>query len=287
VTSRLAFVIGALRSQLDRVPLLPTVGVIGVALGAFLLLASTVRGPLVAPEGNLIETATFDGSLGLFILTMALLAPQVEWKNLRRWARYLSGLTLFAYTVETVQAVRGIDPRFNIVSDPLDRIAGLLFFLSTLAIMGLFIGLALKFFRAPASALTLAVRYGTAASLIAFGVGIWMSLVSQGRVVAPDGNLLTLHGAGFHGVQFVPLIALLLYWAGVPEHTAQTSIHAAGAAWLTVCLAVAWQSSRGTQLLEPTVAAAAAAGGLLLFTVVALQAHAFGSTVVTPHHDSH
>ena len=272
MTTRVTFVLAALQSQLARMPALRAVGLIGVGLGGLLLLVALVQGAVVAPEGNLVETATFDGSVGLFILTMALLAPEVEWKNLMRWTRWLVGLTLFAYAVETVQAVRGIDPRFTEAGGSIDQIIGLVFFLSALGIMGLFSGLALKFFRGADTAFTLAVRYGAAASLIAFGVGIWMSLVTQGRTVEPTGNLLTLHGAGFHGVQFVPMIALFLRWAAVPDTTARSSIHLAGTTWLVVCLAVAWQSGAGRALSEPTAATTVAVVGLLLFAIVALQA---------------
>ena len=282
MTARGAFVLDALRSQLARVPLLTAVGLIGVGLGGLLLLAAFVGGAEVAPEGNLVETAIFDGSVGLFVLTMALLAPEVEWKSLERWARWVAGLTLFAYTVETVQAVRGIDPRFTEAGGTADQVLGLVFLVQALALMGFFIGLAVKFFRAPDTAFTLAVRYGAIASLVAFGVGIWMSLVTQGRTVEPDGNLLTLHGAGFHGVQFVPMIALLLRWAAVPDTTARSSIHLAGTTWLVLCLAVAWQSGSGGALSEPTAATTMAVVGLVLFAIVGVRAlHTFWSATVT------
>jgi hypothetical protein len=45
--------------------------------------------------------------------------------------------------------------------------------------------------------------------LIGLLAGLWLS-ANQGRVVAPAGNLLPLHTAGFHAVQAIPLVALLL-----------------------------------------------------------------------------
>jgi len=272
MTSRIRFVADALRAQLARLLPLNAVGLLGVILGGLLLLGALVRGAAVPPEGDLVDTALFDGSVGLFVITMALLAPEVSWTRPGRWAGWLAGLTLFAYAVETVQAVRGIDPRFTQVGGAPDQIFGGIFFLAALSIMGLFIGLMVKFFRAPVTPLTLAVRYGAVAALLAFGVGIWMSLVTQGRTVAPAGNLLTLHGAGFHGVQFVPLIALFLRWAGVPDYAARGPVHLAGATWLVVCLAVAWQSFTGAALSQPTAATTLAVVGLLLFAIVGLQA---------------
>ena len=93
--------------------------------------------------------------------------------------------------------------------------------------------------------------------------------VQGGPRVEPSGNLLPLHAAGFHGIQAIPLIALLLGWAGVPNEDARRAVHLGGLFWLAACLAIAWQVGSGRSTFEPSPASATAclflAGWAVLF----------------------
>ena len=51
------------------------------------------------------------------------------------------GMIVYAYSIETVQAFRGLDPRFSNVAGPVDQALGGVFFLSAVGIMGDSIGL--------------------------------------------------------------------------------------------------------------------------------------------------
>lgn len=274
IRRRLTDLLSALRAQLARSPALALLGALGVALAVVCLLAAVLRGVVVPPEGNLYETATFDGAVGIFMLTLAVLAPGVEWSRTGRriWAGTLVGLTLYSYGIETIQAFRGLDPRFSRVAGPLDQAAGGIFFLAALGIMACFIILAVKYFRAPDTFVNVAVRYGAVASLIAFGVGIWMSVVTDGRHVPEAGNLLFLHAAGFHGLQVVPVLALFFRWGRTAEPVARHRVHAAGLFWLGACLAIAWQSLSGRSVLELAPATGAAALLLLGWLGIAVTA---------------
>jgi hypothetical protein len=44
--------------------------------------------------------------------------------------------------------------------------------------------------------------------MFAFAGGLWM-IVIQGRKTGVAGNILPLHAAGFHGLQAVPIVAIL------------------------------------------------------------------------------
>ena len=132
--------------------------------------------------------------------------------------------------------------------------------------------LVVKYFRAPAGPITVAVRYGGAASIMAFGVGIWMSVVTQGRHVADAGNLLVVHATGFHGLQVVPMIALLLQWAETRASLARWRVHVAGVTWLGACLAITWQSGSGRSVVELSPATAVTALCLLAFSVTGVLA---------------
>ncbi|MGH7563358.1 MAG: hypothetical protein ACREK5_02915 [Gemmatimonadota bacterium] len=274
MTRRLEFLAKVLGGQLARSLDLTALGVLGLVLGGLCAAAALVRGAAIPREGNLLETASFDGAVGVFILTLAVLALGVSWtpRGRRVWGGFLIALTLYSYGIETLQAFRGLDPRFSRVAGPLDQAAGGLFFLAAVGIMVCFIVLAVKYFRAEPDPVTVAVRYGAAASLVAFGVGIWMSLVTNGRHVPEAGNLLFLHATGFHGLQAVPLVALLLRWAGPPESAARRRVHLAGMAWLGACLAIALQSGSGRGITEPSPATAATVVLLLVFGVTAFLA---------------
>ena len=229
MTGRIADLLEVLRRQLVLSSALTGIGLLGVALGALCMAGAMVGGDAVPPEGSLTETATFNGSLGIFVLTLALLVPGVEWtrRGRRSWVRLMAGAMVYAYGIETVQAIRGLDPRFSRVAGPVDQALGGVFFLDAVFIMGLFVVLAAKYFRASSAPLVVAVRYGSVACFIAFGVGIVMSAIN-GRQVGDEGNLLVLHAAGFHGLQAVPLVALLFEWAKADRSTSGPLVHLAG-----------------------------------------------------------
>ena len=240
-----------LLAQLGKEPRVAWLGLLGVMLGALCALIGLARGFDVPPEGNLWETASFNGALGVFLLTQAVLAPEAGFteRGQRRWGMALAIATLYAYGIETVQAFRGLDPRFSAVAGAPDQILGGIFFLDAIFIMVLFLVLAWRFVRAETTPLRLAVRYAAAACLVAFGVGIWMSIF-QGRMVGVEGNLLPIHAAGFHGLQAIPLVALLLVWGGAREGVAKRWVHIAGIAWGGFCCAVLWQAGAGWGPLE-------------------------------------
>ncbi len=244
-----------LLTQLGREPRVAWLGLLGVALGAVCALIGFARDFGVAPEGNLWETAIFNGSVGVFLLTQALLAPEAGFtrRAQRRWGTALIVVVVYAYGIETVQAFRGLDPRFSMFGGATDQILGGVFFLDAIVIMVLFLVLAWRFFRSEATPLGLAVRYATVACSVAFAIGIWMS-VFLSRMVGAEGNLLPLHAAGFHGLQAVPLVALLLVWGRVGQDGARRWVHIAGIAWSGFCGAILWQAAAGQGPAELSLA---------------------------------
>ncbi len=274
--SRLNDVWSTWLAQLGKEPRVAWLGLLGVTLGTLCALIGLARGFDVPPEGNLLETATFNGAVGVFHLTQATLAPEAGFtaRGQRRWGTALIIVTLYAYGIETVQAFRGLDPRFSVVGGAPDQILGGVFFLDALFIMVLFLVLAWRFFRAETTPLRLAVRYAAAACLVSFGVGIWMS-VFGGRMVGVEGNVLLIHAAGFHGLQAIPLVALLLVWGGAREGIANRWVHVAGIAWAGFCTAILWQAVTGRSPLEvspATVTTLVFFGGWALAALVAVRA---------------
>jgi hypothetical protein len=266
--------IETLRVQLRVFPALTWAGLLGLAFGAACAIMAAARGRAIPPEGDLLDTATFNGAVGVFILTLSALAPGVRWQRNRgrTWARLLAFFTIYGYGVETVQAFRGLDPRFSRLAGPADQLAGLIFFLFALSIMVCSGILALKYFRAEASPMNLAVRYGALASAVGFLVGIWMSVVTQGRLVPEAGNLLVAHAAGFHGIQVIPVVAFLLQWSAMSRAAVRALVHLAGAAWVGACFALAWQSLSGHAAFELTPGSFAAAVCFAVFGLTAAAA---------------
>jgi hypothetical protein len=120
--------------------------------------------------------------------------------------------------------------------------------------------------------LVVAARWAGASMLIGFLVGIWLS-ANQGRFVGEAGNLLPLHAAGFHAVQAVPLVALMLAWSAAPLATARRWVHIAGAAWAGACIALWLQTAQGRAVNDLASAAGIAAVALMIvWTVAALRA---------------
>jgi hypothetical protein len=177
--------------------------------------------------------------------------------------------------VETIQQFRGIDPRFS-QAEPGTSILGGIFFAAALGIMALSVALAARAFEVRTEGrgglLVVAARWAGASMLMGFLVGFWLS-ANQGRFVGESGNLLPLHAAGFHAVQAVPLVALMLAWSAMPVGIARRWVHVAGAAWAAACLAVWVQTALGRAVTDlASVAGVAAAALLGVWMLTALRA---------------
>ena len=269
---------------------LTVMGVIGVFLGLVCLGVMVSRGGVpIPPEGDLNKPASFNIAVGIYILTVALLLPSAGFseRGRKRWVWWNVGLFAYAYIIETVQVFRGLDPRFSKHGTPWDQIAGGVFFLTALGIMALFIIMAVRFFRRGRpdadSPIVLAIRYGTAAAIGAFAAGIWMSVIG-GRTTGAAGNILPLHALGFHALQAVPLIALLLLWSGYSSRETKKWVHATGIVWVAACAAVAWQTIAGRSVSEVSPAPLATAFLLAVWIGIGLFAFwRWASTPATPH----
>lgn len=262
---------------------LVAVGVAGLVLAGVCAVVAIVNGGwLILPEGRLLEAFKFDVALAIYFLTLTLILPLAGMPagGRRRWLRWAVGLAIFAFLMENVQAWRGLDPRFSKIAGPVDQALGGLFFLSALGIATTFVILLARFFRRDAlpdhPALVIALRYAAATALLAFGVGIVMSVV-QGRVLNGSGNLMPIHAAGFHGLQAVPLVALWLGWSPVSRETGARWTHMAGAGWVIFCAGLVFQAGAGLPPLAMTGPLALSASGVLCWAAAlayASRAHA-------------
>ena len=272
--------------RLKETPALTAMGFVGIILGLVCLAVLAVRqGVPIPPEGDLHKPASFNIAVGIYLLTITLLVPSAGFseRGKKRWVRWNVALFAYAYTIETVQVFRGLDPRFSKHGTPWDQIAGGVFFLAALGTLVMFIIMAVRFFRRGRpdadSPIILAIRYGSAAALGAFIAGIWMSVIG-GRTTGAAGNILPLHALGFHGLQAVPLIALLLLWSGYDSGETRKWVHATGILWVAACAAVAWQTIAGRSVSE--ISAASLATAFLLAVWAGIGLFAFWRWAASP-----
>lgn len=265
---------------------LSAMGFIGIVLGLICLAVMAARqGVPIPPEGDLNKPATFNIAVGIYLLTITLLVPSAGFseKGKKRWVRWNIALFTYDYIIETVQTFRGLDPRFSKHGTSWDQIAGGVFFLVALGTLVLFVIMAVRFFRSGRpdadSPILLAMRYGAVAAIGAFTAGIWMSLV-QGRTTGAAGNILPLHALGFHGLQAVPLIALLLLWSGYDSRETRKWVHTTGVVWLAACAAVALQTIAGRSVSE--MSAGPLATAFLLAVWAGIGLFAFWRWAATP-----
>src|SRR5687768_8812399 len=148
---------------------------LGVASGLALLVYAFVNGRYIPPEGDLKKPIAFNIAVGIFTPTQALLLPysNLKERGRARWRKWSIGALLFAFTVETTQQLRGIDPRFTKHGSTLDQALGGVFFLDALVVMALFFIVVISVMRRwkgdGNDALILSLRYAIAASFVGFG----------------------------------------------------------------------------------------------------------------------
>lgn len=260
-----------------QTPAITFLGFAGIVLGLFCLAVAAVRGSFIPPEGEMDKAITFNIAVGIYLLTLAFLVPSAGFseKGRRRWVAWTIGLFTYSYALETIQTLRGLDPRFTRVGAVPDQIAGSLFALVATTMIVMFVILVKGYFRRgrsdAQSPLLLAIKYGCAATIGAFAAGLWMSAIAGSRT-GTAGNILPLHALGFHGLQAIPLIALLLMWSGATDTETRKWVHVTGIAWLTACAAVAWQTFIGRSVLEVAPATLASAFFLAAWAIIALLA---------------
>ena len=265
------------RDQLMSVRPLAVTGIIGIVVGLFCLAVINERGTaLVAPEGDLAKAASFSIALGLYTLTLAFFVPGARFtpRGKKIWVNTTVAIMLYSYSMETIQILRGFDPRFSRAGSPVVQMLGGVFFLTAISLIVLFVILTWKYFRRRENAgnsLVLATKYGFASVYAGFAAGFWLSF-NQGSKVGDAGSILPLHALGFHGLQAIPIIALLLAWSKAPSTEARKWIHVAGIAWLLACGALAIQTAAGRGVVSVSPASIAAGAILLLWASVGLFA---------------
>jgi hypothetical protein len=258
-----------------RQPGLVAVGSAGLVLAGVCLAGVAIHGRTLEPEGKLLDAAVFDFGIGVYTLTIALLLPLAGFSTTarRRWRRAFYVYPVYGLALETLQAFRGLDPRFTEAGATIDVVAGIVFGMTAASTTGLFVVLGMRFFRTGVlddrQVLRLGIRYGTLAVGISFGVGIVMSL-NGGRHLDDDGNLLLAHALGVHGLQALPLLGGLAA-AGTLARPGRWA-HTGGVAWLVACIAALTQALAGDAARESSASSVVIVGGLAAWSLATTAA---------------
>ncbi|EST53625.1 membrane protein [Brevibacillus panacihumi W25] len=238
-------------------------------------------GASVGSEGDVSKAFSFNAALGIFLLSTAAISPFSGMSRISRtvfrWSYIL--LALYSYFAENVQNFRGVDPRFHSNGSPFDYVVSNTFAFVALLLVLFYLFFGLSFFRKKAynlhPELVLGIRYSMIAVLLSMAGGVWISFL-QSRYTGPDGNIIWLHGIGFHALQVIPVAALLAKHA-LSAQLRSRWIHLTGLLYLLGLIAVGWQTYLGLSVLElslfPLLAWASfvtiiAMGGFLLYKTV-------------------
>jgi len=230
-------------------------GIIGFILSAGIAIYMFFRGSILLPEGNVKDAFSFNAAIGIYILSIAAILPLTRLNTARRKAvRWLFIITsLYSYTIETVQNFRGISPRFSREGTVVDMAFGILFGVVSLVLVILAVVLTVHFLRMKESSqrplLIMGIRYAFISVLAANIAGLWMILL-QDRLTGVTGNVIVLHGIGFHALQTLILPAWLLEKAQISERLKQRLIHAGCIAWLLMIVMIGIQTALGHSVFE-------------------------------------
>ncbi|NYE08669.1 hypothetical protein F4694_005518 [Bacillus niacini] len=233
-------------------------GLIGFLLSAGISIFIFFNDPIIAPEGNMRDAFSFNAAIGMFILSIAAILPLSRFgarkRKVVRWLFIFA--SIYSYTIETLQNFRGINPRFSREGTVVDIAAGMLFGVISLVLVALTIVLMVHFLRMKQPHgrpfLIMGIRYAFLSVLAANSAGIWMILL-QDRLTGGTGNLIVLHGVGFHALQTLILPAWLLEKAQIHEKYKKTMIHTGSIAWMLMVLVLGIQTSLGQSVFEITI----------------------------------
>lgn len=233
-------------------------GLIGFLLSAGISIFIFFNNPIIAPEGNMRDAFSFNAAIGMFILSIAAILPLSRFGTIKRkvvrWLFIFA--SIYSYTIETLQNFRGLNPRFSREGAVVDMVAGMLFGVISLVLVALTIVLMVHFLRMKQPhgrpLLIMGIRYAFLSVLAANSAGIWMILL-QDRLTGGAGNLIVLHGVGFHALQTLILPAWLLEKAQIHDKFKKILIHADSIAWMLMVLVLGIQTALGQTVFEITI----------------------------------
>lgn len=232
-------------------------GLLGFTLANGIAMYICLQGAIILPEGDLRDAFSFNVAIGIFLLSVAAILPFARFGVRKR--KVFRGLliiaSLYSYTIETVQNFRGFNPRFSREGSFVEIIGGMLFGVVSLIIVVLMLLLTIQFFRIKTPferpLLLIGIRYALFSVLIANLAGIWMILL-QDRFSGDTGNIIVLHGIGFHALQTLIFLGWLLEKAQLAERVKKLLLHFGCISWTISIVIIGLQTGLGRTVFELT-----------------------------------
>ncbi|WP_214627853.1 hypothetical protein [Paenibacillus agaridevorans] len=252
-------------------------GLLGLVLAIACACWALIAGPERPPEGDLWKAFSFNAALGVFLISTAAIMPLsgMKRKTLAFFRMTYIALALYSYFAETVQNVRGVNPRFPVNGTTFDEIAAGIFTLVALLLVVFYVIFAVGYWRRSAydrnPELVLGIRYAMLSVMVSFAGGIAIS-VNSSRFLGAEGNLIWLHGLGFHAIQALPFIAWLAAGTMYAHASRRMLVHISGIAFFLGLMAMGWQTLLGRGLLEWSALPLTAAACFILVTAAGARA---------------
>ncbi|MBH5319927.1 hypothetical protein I6N90_19185 [Paenibacillus sp. GSMTC-2017] len=230
-------------------------GVLGFVLALVCGIAALIYGTDVKPGSGLLRAASFNAALGIFLVSTAAIIPFSgigrKGRTFFRWSYILSAL--YSYFAETVQHWRGVNPRFVEDGSTFDIVIGNLFGFVAMLLAVFYLVLTIQFFRQRAyrayPEFVIGIRYAMIAVLLSFAGG-FVIVANGGRFIGLEGNLIWMHGLGFHALQVLPFIAWLTLGSVLTKRIKHSLIHISGITFIGGLVAIGGQTLLGQPLIE-------------------------------------
>lgn len=230
-------------------------GFVGFFLSMVIACIIFFQGAIILPEGNLKDAFSFNAAIGIFILSVAAILPLanlgVRKRKVIRW--FFIGASLYSYAIETIQNFRGYNPRFSREGSIIDMVGGMLFGVASIILVIIAILLTIQFFKIKPPfnrpLLIIGIRYAFISILFANFAGVWMILL-QDRFTGDMGNIIILHGIGFHALQTLTFPAWLLEKVQIDERLKKWFIHCCSLCWTLSIILITIQTALGKTVFE-------------------------------------
>ncbi|WP_066248388.1 hypothetical protein [Neobacillus drentensis] len=190
------------------------IGIMGLLVSLIFLLVIFIHGRYVLPDGDLTKPLSFNAAIGLFIINLAVFLNLANFseKGRKLWVWWTAVVFGLAMVFESVQPLRGVDPRFAHNHNVYDIIIGK-FLMSSLSVimMVLTIIFMIKIFKSKhtRNILLFAIKWSASSLILAFIAGLIM-IALLSRHLGENGNFIWSHGFAFHALQIIPLLGWFL-----------------------------------------------------------------------------
>jgi hypothetical protein len=261
-------------------------GLLGFFMALAVLVIIGLQGPTVGAEGDLESAFRFDLALGLFVLFTAAILPLAGFteRGRRRWRNWTALFSVWMITHETVQNLRGFDPRFTTHGIRwFDFVPNYLFSTVSLVVAILYAILFIQFFRgqgARAQLVNLGIRYGMVSTMLGMANGVLMSVIGSLKVVnhfagqpftLEPGHSMWVHFAGFTGLKTLLLTGWLAERVGQKSPVLRRLVHVAGVAWQVAIGFISLQSYLYEEVVSVTPISVLGALCLVVWGIATLR----------------